>query len=70
MKELSLKVPDISCGHCVAAVRDALETMEGVQEVHVSLEARTVLVRGTDELAPSEIAEAIREAGYTPQVGD
>ncbi len=69
MKELSLKVPDISCGHCVAAVRGALETIEGVEEVHISLEARTVLVRGVDALDLSDMVEAIREVGYTPQVG-
>jgi copper chaperone len=68
MKEFNLKVPDISCGHCVATVRSAVETIEGIEEVHVSLETKTVLARGIDELDLSDIVGAVRRAGYTPQV--
>jgi copper chaperone len=68
MKEFTLHVPDISCGHCVAAVRGAVEQIEGIQEVEVSLETKTVLARGIDDLQLSDIVAAVRGAGYTPQV--
>jgi copper chaperone len=68
MKEFSLKVPDMTCGHCVAAVRGALEQIEGIQEVEVSLETKTVSARGIDELHVSDIEAAVRSAGYTPQL--
>jgi copper chaperone len=68
MKEFILKVPDISCGHCVAAVRGAVEGIEGVQEVQVSLESKTVSARGIDELDVSDIVRAIQGAGYSPEI--
>jgi copper chaperone len=68
MKEFKLKVPDISCGHCVAAVRAALEGVEGVEGIEVSLDAKAVHVRGIDELDISDILGAIRAAGYSPEI--
>ncbi|MBT8398134.1 MAG: heavy-metal-associated domain-containing protein, partial [Gemmatimonadetes bacterium] len=29
MKEIRFRVPDMTCGHCEAAVRGVLETLEG-----------------------------------------
>lgn len=68
MKEFNLKVPDLACGHCVAAVRGALEGIEGVEEVEVSLDSKAVRVLGIDELDISDIVGAIQAAGYSPDV--
>lgn len=67
MKEFRLQVPDMTCGHCVATVRDAVEKIEGIEEVHVSLETKTVSARGIDELELRDLEQAVRGAGYTPQ---
>lgn len=63
-----MNVPDMACGHCVAAIRNALETLEGVEEVDISLDTKTVKVRAIGELEESDLAGAVRAAGYTPQV--
>lgn len=68
MKEFNLKVPDLVCGHCVAAVRGALEGIEGVQEVEVYLDSKAVRVLGIDEMDISDIVGAIEAAGYSPDV--
>ncbi len=66
MSNLTLRVPDMSCGHCVASVSDAVRQVEGVSDVSVDLEAKRVDVEGDGlELAP--VARAIREAGYEPE---
>ena len=66
MTNLTLRVPDMSCGHCVASVSDAVRQVEGVADVSVDLEAKRVDVEGEGlELAP--VAQAIRDAGYEPE---
>jgi copper chaperone len=69
MKETRLKIPDMSCGHCVAAIRNALETLEGVEEIDVSLDTKTVNIRAIEELEEGDLVAAVRSAGYTPEVG-
>jgi len=61
---LSFVVPDMSCGHCVAAITKAVKTVDPDASVEVDLATHHVSVTGTDEHA--KIDAAIREAGYTP----
>jgi copper chaperone CopZ len=56
-------VPDISCTHCVAAVRDAVQSVPGVESVDVALETKQVKVRGS-EVDDRAVRGAIEEAGY------
>ena len=63
MTKVTMRVPDMSCDHCVATVSNAVGQVEGVTEVKVDLADKRVHVDGQElELAP--IVEAIREAGY------
>ena len=55
-------VEGMSCGHCEAAVRDEVETVERVDAVEVDLAAKQVVVRG--HFADAEVRAAIDEAGY------
>jgi copper chaperone len=68
MKETRMNVPDMACGHCVAAIRSALETREGVEEIDVYLETKTVKVRAISELEEDDLVGAVRAAGYSPEV--
>jgi copper chaperone len=56
------RVPDMSCGHCVAAIREALHEAMPEAAVSIDLEARRVSVFGDAAAA----AAAIRDAGYEP----
>ena len=40
-----LSVPDISCGHCQAAITNALTPLEGVQAVNVDIPTKKVTVQ-------------------------
>ena len=57
------QVPDISCGHCKAAIEDTVGRVAGVTGVDVDIDAKTVAVTATDVTAEALVA-AIDEAGY------
>ncbi len=65
MTETILKVEGMSCGHCVARVEKALESVEGVKDAKVSLEKKEAQVdydpQNTDI---GKMKEAVEEAGY------
>lgn len=63
-----ISVSGMTCGHCVAAVTEELTALEGVQAVDVDLVAggvSPVTVTAGRELSPSELQEAVEEAGYS-----
>jgi copper chaperone len=55
-------VPDISCGHCKAAIEGAVDGVDGVSAVQVDVDARTVTVAGS--ASDDAVQAAIVEAGY------
>jgi copper chaperone len=59
---LELNVKGMTCGHCVAAVREAVADVAPMAEVRVDLAAGRVEVRGAERSEP--VVEAIRAAGY------
>ncbi|MDS0525097.1 cation transporter [Clostridium sp. SHJSY1] len=57
-----LLIEGMSCGHCVAHVREALESVEGVSSIEVSLEDNCAIVETT--VADEVLKEVIEEEGY------
>jgi len=60
---ITYSVPDISCGHCRAAITSEVSTVAGVESVEVDLDAKTVTVTA-EPLDEAAIIAAIDEAGY------
>lgn len=57
-------LPDMSCGHCVAAITEALKAADARAVVSIDREARTAEV---DSALPREaLAAALTAAGYAP----
>jgi copper chaperone len=56
-------VTGIHCGHCAAAIKEEVSSVEGVQAIDVDLDAKLVMVRG-EGLSDEALREAIEEAGY------
>ncbi|HET6269441.1 MAG TPA: cation transporter [Arthrobacter sp.] len=63
----TVNISGMTCGHCVASVTEELQELDGVQEVAVDLNKDGVSVAtitSAAELDPTEIGEAVAEAGY------
>ena len=63
MKQLKLEVAGMSCNHCVAAVRAALDSVPGVNVEQVQVGSATV---SFDESKTSvgDLVDAVYNAGY------
>lgn len=71
--QTNVSVSGMTCGHCVSAVSEEIESLAGVESVEIDLNAggiSTVTVTSTQELSPSEIGEAVAEAGYLVVAND
>ena len=66
MTDKTFKVPDMSCGHCKAAVEGELNKLSGVEHSNADFEKGIVEVRYDDgKVTTDELRGAIEEAGYT-----
>ena len=65
MQESTLKVEGMSCEHCVAAVKNAVEPLLGVDSVAVDLATKTVTVTHDPAQTPlTAIAATIEDQGF------
>ena len=62
---IAFEVSDMSCGHCVGAITQALKAADPQAQVQVDLASRSVRIEAP-QLGEPQLAEAIRAAGYTP----
>ncbi|MBX9854864.1 MAG: heavy-metal-associated domain-containing protein [Gemmatimonadaceae bacterium] len=53
----------MTCGHCIGAVRDALEGLPGVEVDQVRIGRASVSFE-PGAVSPAAVIEAIRDAGY------
>lgn len=60
---LTIPIDGMSCGHCVASVKDKLSGMPGMTGVEVTLKPGQAVVTGSD-LSPDAIKAAIEELGF------
>jgi copper chaperone CopZ len=60
---VTYSVPDMSCGHCRAAVVAEVGALAGVDRVEVDLDSKLVRISG-ENLDDAALVAAIEEAGY------
>ena len=60
----TMKIEGMMCPHCEAAVKDALEALEGVTSADVSHEAGTAAVWMSAEVADAVLREAVEAKDY------
>ena len=66
--EKILKVEGMSCMHCVAHVKEALEKVEGVREADVKLEEKRAEVKLDKEVSDDALIKAVEGAGYSAKI--
>ena len=62
---ITFEVKDMTCGHCVSTVTRALKAADKDAKVQIDLATHRVQVEPASADA-EELADAIKEAGYTP----
>ena len=63
---MKFHVPDMSCGHCTAAIEKAIVNQDPAASVMTDLETRQVSVDSTLPIA--DLQQAIGNAGYEATV--
>ena len=64
MKEETIEIAGMSCNHCVHAVRDALQRLEGVTVEHVEI-GKAVVRYDPETVSQADVNAAIEQEGYT-----
>ena len=57
MAEITFQINDIHCEKCVEKIRQVLENLAGLEEVHFNLDEKTIKIEG--EADPIEIEKII-----------
>lgn len=60
----TVHIDGMMCMHCVGHVKQALEALDGVKEVQVSLEEKKAVITSEKEISDAAIEKAIADAGY------
>ena len=68
VEHATVTAPDISCGHCVASVKDAVGTLPGVASVEADADTKRVEIDfDPGRVSLAQIEAALDEAGYPVQ---
>ena len=59
-----MKVEGMMCKHCVAHVKKALEGVDGVTDVVVSLENKNAIVTCAEDVSDEALKKAVTDADY------
>ena len=64
MAETIFKVPDVSCEHCVTAIKGELTQIDGVESVDVDIASKLVTVHHDGQVTDRQLVTGLDEAGY------
>jgi copper chaperone len=64
MNTLTVKAPNISCGHCVHTIESEICELPGVTKVEANEQTRLVNITFDQPATPEQIKELMAEIGY------
>ena len=64
MEKKTFSIPNISCGHCVMAIKNELSELDGVKRVEGSPEAKSIDVEWEAPITEDKIKETLKEINY------
>ena len=64
MKEITLKVKGMVCGGCENRVKNALDQIEGVENVEASFETGIVKVTADEKVTREAMEDTITDIGF------
>jgi len=60
----TVTAPDIVCGGCASAIKNALGQVQGIKQVDVDVETKKVSVEHEGEVSREKIVEILDDAGF------
>lgn len=67
MTTLTVKAPDISCGHCVRTIENEVCELPGVQNVQANEQSKVVTITYDQPATEQAIKDLMAEIGYPAQ---
>jgi copper ion binding protein len=64
MEKKTFSIPNISCGHCVMAIKNELSELDGVKMVGGNPEAKSIDVEWEAPITEDKIKETLKEINY------
>ena len=64
MAKQTFNISNISCGHCVATIKNELQELDGVLKVEGDLQSKTATVEWGAPATESQIKSKLSEIGY------
>ena len=64
MESKTLKVPNISCGHCVMAIKKELSEVKGVTSVEGNPESKSITLDWEAPATLDKIKDTLKEINY------
>ena len=63
--KITINIDGMSCMHCVASVNNALQDLDGVNSVEVSLEQKNAVVEFDDtKLSAEDLINTVEDIGF------
>ena len=59
-----VKVPDITCGGCANSIKNALGTVEGVRQIEVDIDSKTVSIEHKGTVLREQVVEKLDSIGF------
>jgi copper chaperone len=64
MESQTLKIPNISCGHCVNSIKNELSELQGVAKVEGNPETKNITVEWDAPVTLEKIKDTLKEINY------
>ncbi len=64
MEKQTFTVPNISCGHCVMAIKNELGDLEGVNRVEGDPSDKSITVEWENPITAEKIKNTLKEINY------
>ena len=64
MESTTFSIPNISCGHCLASIKNELSELDGVKTVEGNPEDKQVAVEWESPATLDKIKETLKEINY------
>lgn len=67
MSEKTVNIPDMSCGHCLGAIKREAGEISGVTSVEGDVNTKDVTIKWDAPAQWDAIEAALKDAGYPPK---